>query len=207
MLPTSNGMKYFIAHLLSGDAKKYHEKLTRTLSRRFSVVPLHEKVPPHMTVKIPFEASDDEIRDVERVLRSFARTRAAEPFFISGFGHFGFRTIYLNVEKSERTVALARGCLSAMKKNLPWLSFGPLEGNKLHASIARFLSRRQFLRIWKLLGGLKPSFQSTFDNIAILKKDGSHWDIHTRIALTGRTDMSNSKPYAPSVSRQKTLVS
>lgn len=191
-------MKYFIAHLLSDDARRYHERLTRELSKRFSIVPLHERVPPHLTIKIPFEASEDQIREVERVLRSFARTHAAPELTFDGFGHFGFRTVYLDVRQSRAPILLVRECLTVLKENAPWLSFGPLEGNKLHASVARFLSRRQFKRIWKLISKARPRFKTSFDNIAILKKDGTRWVVHAKIALPEAT---------PSVSTRHTITS
>lgn len=195
-----------MAHLLSGDAKKYHERITRELSGRFRIVPLHERVPPHLTLKIPFEADTEQIHDVEKVLRSFARVRRSAPLILKGFGRFGFKTIYLDVCKSDQAVSLSRECINVLRENFPWLPNAPLEGNKLHASVARFLSRRQFLRMWKLLHGLSPSFNSSFDNITILKKEDSHWSVHTRIALPEEHDLHDVE-LELRVARHKTLVS
>ena len=64
--------KYFIAHLLRGNAAAYHSRLTRFLSTQFNTVPLHEKVAPHITVKIPFEATATELAGLEHVLQGFA---------------------------------------------------------------------------------------------------------------------------------------
>ncbi|MEK9177042.1 MAG: 2'-5' RNA ligase family protein [Patescibacteria group bacterium] len=178
-------MRYFIAHLLEGKAKMYHEALTRALSDRFALVPLHERVPPHLTVKIPFEADETEIKDMERVLRSFARTRAPAHVTLSDFGHFGFRTIYLDVARSPEATALTREALRVLRDNLPWLPRPPLEGNKLHASVARFLPRQKFRRVWRLLEGMHPRFTTTLDNLAILKREDKAWTVHTLIPLTG----------------------
>lgn len=176
-------MKYFVAHLLTGDARHYHERLTRELSDRFRIAPLHARVPPHVTIKIPFEADAEEIRHIERTLRAFAGTRTATELILKGFGHFGFRTIYLDAYKSADSVTLVRECLRSLREGVPWLPFGPLEGNKLHASVARFLSRGQFKRVWKLLDGVHPHFPSSLDNIAIMKKEGPRWVVHTTITL------------------------
>lgn len=165
-------MKYFVAHLLSGEAQRYHERLTRELSHRFDIVPLHERVPPHLTIKIPFEANTEQIEELERVLRSFARTHEARELTLKGFGHFGFRTVYLDVASGDPSVQIARECLKTLRDHVPWLSHGPLEGNKLHASVARFLTRKQFARIWRMLKIAHPHFTTLFDNIAILKKKG-----------------------------------
>jgi len=176
-------VKYFVAHLLSGDAKAYHANLTRELAARFRIIPLHARIPPHVTIKPPFETDEAGIRDVERTLRSFARGERAVPLSIDGFGRFGFRTIYMDVYKSAEVVSLVRRAIQTLNSNLPWMTASPLEGNKLHASVARFLDRRQFRRIWRELRVLRPRFESTFDTIAILKKDGAEWKVMSVVPL------------------------
>jgi 2'-5' RNA ligase len=176
-------MKYFIAHLLSGEAKKYHEALTRALANRYNIIPLHERVPPHLTVKVPFDADESQIRDVERVLRSFARTRHAATLTFSGFGHFGFRTIYLDIVKSAEATDFLREAIRTLHDNIAWLPRPPLEGNKLHASVARFLTRRQFRRIWRPLLATRPRFTVLFDNLAILKREDKAWKVHTVVPV------------------------
>jgi len=176
-------LKYLIAHLLSGDAKTCHTRIARELSTRFNVPPLYERIPPHVTVKPPFEADDAGIEEVERVLRAFAKSERAAPYTIRGFGRFGFRTVYMDIIKSPETVLLARRALSTLNANLPWLARYPHEGNKLHASVARFLDRRQFRRIWRTLKGVRPEFSLSFDNLAILKQEGRVWKVHTLVSL------------------------
>ncbi len=178
-------MKYFVAYLLSGSAKSYHERLTRQIFEKYKTARFFEKVPPHVTIKAPFEATDEGILDVERVLRAFARTAEAPSFVLEGFGHFGFRTVYLNGEGKEATVFVRR-CIKLLRENIPWMSQSPLEGNKLHASVARFLSRRKFERIWRALKGACPSVEVTLDNVAILKQTDGVWKVHALIPV--RTD-------------------
>ncbi len=178
-------MKYLIAHLLSGDARAFHERITRELARRYHTLPLSERIPPHITVKPPFEADNERIKEVERILRAFAKGERAAPLTLSGFGHFGFRTIYVDVSKSPEAVALARRTLKILNGNAEWIPKNPLEGNKLHTSIARFLTRRQSRHIQRYLGVIEsPRFETFFDNLAILKKDGPGWELHTLIPLT-----------------------
>lgn len=179
-------MKYFVAYLLSGDAKRYHETLTRELASKFLITPLHERIAPHVTVKPPFETDDAGIEEVERVLRSFAHGQESAPLLFSGFGRFGFRTIYLDVKKNKEAISVVRRCIQILNANVPWMPAYPLEGNKLHASVARFLSRKQFRRIWRELKELEPRFESSLDTIAILKKHGRSWQLHTLIPLTSR---------------------
>lgn len=177
-------MKYFIAHLLSGSSKAYHTSVTRVLSERFRIFPLHERVVPHITVKTPFEATDDEILEVERVLRSFSKQENAAPLTLKGFGRFGFRTVYMDVAESPGAVSLVRRMLAALKMHAPFLPSVPNEGNKLHASVARFLTRQEKRRISRFLKDERPLFQTQFDNVAILKKEGKQWKVMTTIPLS-----------------------
>lgn len=177
-------MKYLIVHLLSGDAKAFHERITREISIRYHTLPLFERIASHITLKPPFETDEEGIKEVERILRAFAKGERATPLTLSGFGHFGFRTMYIDIPKSSEAVVLARRTLKVLNENVEWMPKNPLEGNKLHASVARFLTRRQSRRISRHLSALKPPyFEVTFDNIAILKKEGNAWHRHAVIAL------------------------
>lgn len=195
-----------VAHLLSGDASAYHKALAEELTFRFRTLPLHERIPAHITIKPPFEADDDRIAEVERVLRAFSAQEHAVPLLFSGFGKFGFRTIYMDVRKSPDAVSLARNALKVLNENVSWLPLNPREGNKLHASVARFLSHRQSRRIWRFLKECTyPRFHASLDNIAILKKEGRDWRVHALIPLKARDgDFPYVSGFAP---RHDVLVS
>jgi 2'-5' RNA ligase len=147
---------------------------------------LHARIPPHLTLKLPFETDEAGIKEVERALQEFAAKEQAVPFSLRGFGRFGFRTIYLDVGGSSEAVSLARNCIRGLNEAVPWLPRAPLEGNKLHASVARFLNRRQFARIWRYVRDSRPHFASHFDNVAILEKRGSGWSLRSFISLPER---------------------
>lgn len=176
-------MKYFVAHLLSGDVKAYHERLTRDIAQRYGVYPLHERVVPHFTVKAPFECDDEGIAEVERVLRSFAHNESSAPYTIKGFGKFGFRTAYLNVHNSPEAISLVRRAIRAVNDNVARIPRAPLEGNKLHASVARFMTRKQSRRVGRHLASQHAFFRQTIDNLSILRKEGRVWAVETIIGL------------------------
>lgn len=178
-------MKYFVAHLLKKDAAHYHRYLTRTLAERFRTVPLHTRVDPHLTIKTPFEANGREIAEVEALLASFSTARAPEPFTIEGFGRFGFRTVYLDVVKSRCAVHMIRDCVSRLD-GLPWIQKVGHEGNKLHSSVARFMTHKQFRRVWRFVQREHPFFEEMLDSLAILKKEtpASAWTLHREFSLT-----------------------
>jgi 2'-5' RNA ligase len=170
-------VKYFVAHLLSGEAKAYHERLTRALAARYRIFPLHEKVSPHITVKPPFETDEEGIKEVERVLRACAHSEHAVSLSIKGFGHFGFRTIYLDTQKNPDATALVRRVIRALNENISWMPKYPHEGNKLHASVARFMDRVQYRRVARYVAKETADFKIPFDNVAILKKEGKVWEV------------------------------
>lgn len=174
-------MKYLIAYLLSGEAKTYHERLTRALAARYKIFPLHQKVLPHITIKPPFETDEEGIAEVERVLRAFAHNENAVPLSIRGFGHFGFKTAYLDTQKSSEATMLMRRAVKALNDNISWIPKYPHEGKKLHASVARFMDRVQSRRVARYLAKEHAQFDVAFDNVAILKKKDKAWEVMTVI--------------------------
>jgi len=190
-------MKYFVAHLLEGEVAEYHRELTLELSRSFNTYPIHEKVSPHITVKIPFEANGYEIARVEDTLERFAEAHAPEPMIMEGFGRFGFKTIYLDVVKSRAAANVVRECVEELNA-LEWMQRVRHEGNKLHVSVARFLTYTQFKRVWRNLKHERPRFKHTLDSLVILRKEAGArtWSVHREFSLT-----------APAMSREAIPVS
>ena len=187
--------------------KRYHEALTQELSATFRIFPLHERVSPHLTIKAPFETDEEGIQEVERVLRAVSHTESAVPLTFKGFGRFGFRTVYLNVHRSPDAVSLVRRSIRAVNENVPWISKAPLEGNKLHASIARFMDRTQSRRVLRHLKSHDPLFHTAIDNIAILKKEGVAWKVMTVIPLRAlNEDTGFLLPSRTSASERKTAL-
>ncbi len=176
---TEDRLKYFIAHLLTGEARAYHEALTQDLHARFRTVQLHRRIPPHLSLKIPFEADEKSIREIEMILADFCFRQSPVPISYSGFGHFNSRTVYLDVEHNRHALSLAHACAQELAARAPWLPESTRRGTKLHASVARFLGRTQFRRVWGYVHKRKPRFRSSLDNIAILKKTKERWEIHS----------------------------
>jgi len=130
------------------------------------------------------------------VLRAFAHSERATPYTIQSFGRFGFRTIYLDIVKSPDAVAFVRRALKTLNENISFMPKMPREGNKLHASVARFLTRRQYRHVWRHLKPLRPEFSLSFDNIAILKKDSGVWKLHAFIPIRDTVEDESEFGYA-----------
>src|SRR5690348_9253220 len=106
-------MKYLIAYLLSGEAKAAHEALTAEIADQFGVFRLNGHIPPHVTLKVPFET--DDIEDVEKTLSSFADHYPRTEVRLWGFGAFGVEVLYVAVLASPETQATIRHFMEALK--------------------------------------------------------------------------------------------
>lgn len=181
-------MRYFVAHLLSGDAKRYRDRVVRELHRTHHITSPKLSLPAHLTIKPPFECGLMGIVAVEKALRAYARLETAPRYTIDGYGRFGFKTIYLSVEKSPDAVRFVRALIRHINATVPWLPRTPMEGNKLHASVARHLDRKTASRIWREVGKLRPHFEARIDSLAILKFEKKKWVVRTviRIPRTAR---------------------
>jgi 2'-5' RNA ligase len=60
-------------HNLASEAAAYHRALADTLHEQYGTPRLYESIPPHVTIKAPFEASDDLIEIIQSRLRRKAR--------------------------------------------------------------------------------------------------------------------------------------
>ena len=90
----------------------------------------------------------------------------------------------MNVVKSRGAVLLVRDCISDLN-TLSWMQQVTHEGNKLHASVARFMKYRQFRRVWRHLKNEHPHYKERLDSIAILKKQHGQraWSMHKEFDL------------------------
>ena len=184
-------MRYFIAHLVEGSAKRYRDRVVRELHRKYKIKSPKLSLPAHLTIKPPFECGLMGITQVEKSLRAFVRLQTAPPYRLRGFGRFGFKTMYLDVVQSPDATTLFRSCVAHLNKENPWLPRGAVDGNKLHLSVARHLDRKTSAKIWKDLSTLKPEWQGRLDSISVLKYEKKRWVVRTtiRIPRTARLPM------------------
>jgi 2'-5' RNA ligase len=171
-------MRYLVAYLIGGEAGAYHEELTKTLSERFGVKPLHEHIPPHLTCKAPFETDNPE--GVKQALHEFSREHSACPLELCGFGGFqDTKVVYVGVEENPRVQTVVRDLRSHLRP--VGLPFEEYEKNvHFYASVARFLTPEQYEDIWEHVQALpEPRFTLAFDHIALLANDGNRWVVDT----------------------------
>lgn len=166
-------MRYCIAHLVQGTAKKYHHALVEDVASRFDLKLKPEYFPSHITLKAPFEKDDLTIVKIE--LEKFADAHHVHPFVIHKFGHFERSAIFLEASLPEETARVAHGLQNALRKQTPQTSWRDYEAHKnFHLTITKDASEK-FVDIWNYLKEAgAPQFELPFDNIALLHlKDGA----------------------------------
>lgn len=176
-------MRYFVAHLVSGKAKRYQERLVRVLQHTHKTKVPKRHSPPHITMKPPFECGLMGIVQVEKAIRAYARLNTAPHYTLRGFGRFGFKTIYLEVHRSRAAVSFVRGLVRYLNQEVPWLPRARAEGNTLHLSVARHLDRKTSAKIWRAVKDLKPEFSGRMDTIVVLKQVKERWVVRTTIRV------------------------
>lgn len=177
-------MKYLIAYLLNGEAKIKHESLTDKISGAFGVFRLNGHIPPHITLKKPFEIDRaDDVKKVEVVLENFCKSRRKSPLKVSGFDHFGNKVVFVDVFPTTATSNLITN-LFVKLGDVPWLDFDEFELNpRLHSTVAYKNIQEKFDEIWGFVSSEQFDFDVELDNIAILKKEGNKWVVHKQYFL------------------------
>lgn len=184
-------MRYMIAHMLRGDAQKYHENLSRALASAYRLRSVTTTIDPHLTIKAPFDALSTDLYTVEHIVEHFVRTKDPLPYTVGHFGHFDGRVVFMDVAAPE-TVRDFIGELKEELKQLPWLEFKPHETNtKLHATLCYPKDVPQATEIVEKLterGG--KEFLCTLDTVAILRKSERRWEILKEFTVGGSIENS-----------------
>lgn len=179
-------MRYMIAHMIKGNARKYHEDLSLALAHHYHLRPVTANIDPHITIKAPFDALSTDLFDVERLTSRFVDTYSPVEYTLSGFGNFGDRVVYMNVTAPTEIVAAVEDFKGKLKE-LPWIEFKAHENDtKFHASLAYPKGVEQTNEIIeKLSKGNAPTFTCSFNTISLLKRGDRRWEVVKDYHLLG----------------------
>ncbi|MSU74266.1 hypothetical protein EXS57_00630 [Candidatus Kaiserbacteria bacterium] len=171
-------MRRIVAHLIRGEAKTEHEKITRDLSEKFGTFPIHDRIPPHLTLKRWFELDDASMETLYVILDDFATSHKQSGYRLQGFGHYGEDVIYMDVKPSPETSAAVRDLMEALHgvDKMTFDEFDEMEDD-LHATLVfGALKPFEFTPVWDYLNTQERiDFNMTFDNIAVLKRNEDKW--------------------------------
>lgn len=170
-----DNMKYFIGHLLEGEAAVWHNTLAQDISKKFNIWKIWEKGPSHVTIFYPFETEN--IESVTRVLEDWMTTVGTFPkFLISGFGFFQDKAVFVKTEFVPEFVAMIEKLRSHLWK-MPGMPQDDFFVWRPHATLAYKISPEELGRVWEYVQTLpKPHFIIPFSNITIFKfEDQKRW--------------------------------
>lgn len=170
-------MEYSIFYLIRGEAGKDHVLLAKEISKKFKIGDVSERLPPHLTLKIPFETHN--IEDICAVVEKVKVRFSQSPFLLSGFGNFRKEVIFVDVQPSQTLLNMTSQLLEELRK-IPHMTFGSYEDKTpiFHATLGYCDSPQIFFKIWKYLSRKKFHHPVNFDNVAIMKKEKGKWHIY-----------------------------
>ena len=168
--------KYFIALLLPEKIKKFQEDLELKIFRDFNLRPLHFKIPPHLTLKSPFDWPEDKEEILKQVLQEKAEKSPILSINLSNFGQFGRRTIFIRAKYPPEL----KQSVKKMQNRLGREGIEITESDKkllLHSSVARFLKPEEFYQVWPFIRQFSIKETIEYNHFALLKNDGEKWQL------------------------------
>jgi 2'-5' RNA ligase len=174
-----------ITYNLEGEPAEFARAISADISSKCGVADPHRRIPPHATLKSPFQATRKQAGKLMSVLRAFTNDAQSGKVRIDRFGHFTERVLYLDLmpESSARQTV---DSLTEILNKLEWLTLDEHDKHVLlHSTIARARSDAEFEQIWSYLQeNYQPNLQMSFDNISVLKLDTANDQWHVDEAFT-----------------------
>ncbi len=171
-------MRYCIVYVAQQEAvQKYFNDITATLSDKFGIANLSKRVPPHLTLKYPFES--DDFTSIEKAVENAVVGKSPFPISIDGFSRFpnSTNTIFMDIRISENNLSAVKKIITDLGEFDEDRKFD-IDDHKPHMSIVRKLEPQVFNLVWDYVTKLpKPYIDLTFENVTILVREGDVWNI------------------------------
>lgn len=169
--------------LIKGEALDFHEKLVSDICSRFNVK--RQRLPAHFTIKAPFEKED--ISDLEKLTEEFCNSSEVTDIKLDGFGRFREDVVFMDVKPSKQSVKIHDEYIDELK-TLPWLEWKRNEGKGrvFHCTLVSKIPNGKFNDIWNYTNSFSCYFETTFDNISILRWEKDRWVTHKEYKFKDR---------------------
>ncbi|AAK79570.1 2'-5' RNA ligase [Clostridium acetobutylicum] len=167
-------MRYVLVCIINGEAAKLNNRLASELKHEFNA--RRSKLPPHFTIKAPFETDEKNIDDMKNILKKFESSFNAYNMDISGFSSFRKDVIYMPINLSKEAKEVHDKLIDELK-GLKWLEWKNNEGkNKVfHCTVVSKRVRENFDEMLRYVNDYECNFKSDFDNITLYKWDTNTW--------------------------------
>ncbi|MCL2323543.1 MAG: 2'-5' RNA ligase family protein [Oscillospiraceae bacterium] len=168
------GNLWVIVSSVKGKACDLNKMLKENIFQKFNA--RGSKLPPHFTIKAPFEI--DDISDIENAIDKFSKKATREKYVIDGFNHFSSRVVYMDVKMSKEAKAVHDLLIDELLK--AGLVFDKKDGKKkvFHVTIVSKNVQTNFEHIWEYILEFKCYFELYFDNVEIYKFQNNRWMLY-----------------------------
>ncbi|GMN99415.1 YjcG family protein [Parageobacillus thermoglucosidasius] len=140
-------------------------------------------IPPHLTLKEPFEADDQQIQEMVKELRKIAAETDVIPLKVTKFSSFypASNVIYLKVEPNEPLQHLYERLHSGIFAAEPEYVFVP------HITIGRDLPSAEYADVYGQLRMQNVHFVETVDRFHLLYQlENGSWTVYETFHLGGK---------------------
>lgn len=173
----SGQTRFFVALLPPAEIQAYAANVIQDLSQRYHT--RTSQSPPHITLQPPFLFNQERLFELTACLQNFANEQPALPVFLSNFGAFAPRVLYLNVVKTPELLTLQ----SALSKRLVMDGvLDPADQEQRpyapHLTVAsRKLTRHTFQQAWSELQTQTVQFQFMAERLTLLIYINQRWQV------------------------------
>lgn len=135
--------------------------------------------PAHITLQMPFHYEEDEEAQLINALELLVRDEDKFSCELEGFGHFGNRTVFVEVHPNKELTSLRQRLQALLRKKFGFNSRKLPERFHPHITIAnRDLAPEKFNSCRETFEG--KTYRRTFGitTLALLKHKGDHWEVY-----------------------------
>jgi len=174
---------YFLAILPPSEISKEIMAFQKEIEESFGAKHA-QKVPPHLTVVPPFDASEIQVSTFTRNLQSFLKTEAVNDIelCLDNFQRFESRTLFVDVAENERLEKLCKDIKllfnqeKIINQRVEKHFFVP------HITLAnKDLKKRAFNQLWEEYRERKYQRSFIFTEITVLKKEEEMWVVNQSV--------------------------
>lgn len=174
---------YFIALLPDERLLEEITQIKKEIRTRFG--PNHAlKLPPHITLQIPFNMPQDREPILEENLQNFSRNEEKFEIRLDGFGAFKPRVIYIKIQQPEALVQLHERLQEMLMHSIGLSEREQVENLHPHVTLAtRDVKKEVFKEMWSEFRNREFSAAFKAEELYVFKHNGKTWDIWQKFAL------------------------
>ncbi|WP_416151124.1 YjcG family protein [Salipaludibacillus sp. HK11] len=167
-------MKYGVAVFPS----KQLQDIANSYRKRYDTK--YAKVPPHLTLKEPFEMDEAKVKDLVKYLREVSAS--ANPFTLNVYKYSSFypvtNTIYMKAHENEEMISLHDNLNTGLMENDSEHTFVP------HITIGQEMNYDELSDVFGRLKLESISHEETIDRFSLLcKLDNGIWTVYETFML------------------------